>query len=242
MESLKKCQLSSICLYNIVILVAYFQYASTGDCPADGRTWVPYGQRCYLFVHGEDLIQSYTFETAKSLCQGFELVTIESAEENNFVITYSPEVWKGNIHVWLGMYYDTDSEDMKWFGEKSVSFSNWENSSVSDLAPIDTCVVLHSSTGKWENVSCLEEVENGVVCEAAETVETSKQKASSLLSALVTVSVLAIIGISAAIWFIHQKHNISSSVLTSFEYHTPFRSPSADETYLVDTEEVDDLP
>lgn len=39
-----------------------------------------------------------------------ELLTIQSGEENDFVMKYSPEVWKGNVNVWLGMYYDTDSK------------------------------------------------------------------------------------------------------------------------------------
>lgn len=44
----------------------------SSDCPADGRTWVPFRDRCYHFVHGEeDKLKSYTFERAKTLCQGF---------------------------------------------------------------------------------------------------------------------------------------------------------------------------
>lgn len=118
----------------------------SSDCPADGRTWVPFEGKCYHFVHGEeDKIKSYTFERAKTLCQGFgtwlslffqkqnekieivfstlclimslyiallflELLTIQSAKENDFVIKYSPEVWKGIVNVWLGMYYDTNSK------------------------------------------------------------------------------------------------------------------------------------
>lgn len=39
-----------------------------------------------------------------------ELLTIQSAEENDFVIKYSPEVWKDTVNVWLGMYYDTNSK------------------------------------------------------------------------------------------------------------------------------------
>lgn len=38
-----------------------------------------------------------------------ELLSIQSAEENDFVVKYSPEVWKNNVNVWLGMYYDTNS-------------------------------------------------------------------------------------------------------------------------------------
>lgn len=39
-----------------------------------------------------------------------ELLSIQSAEENDFAIKYSPEVWKGTVNMWLGMYFDTDSE------------------------------------------------------------------------------------------------------------------------------------
>lgn len=44
------------------------------DCPADGHTWVPKGDKCYHFIHGkEESIKSYTFDRAKSLCQGFSM-------------------------------------------------------------------------------------------------------------------------------------------------------------------------
>ena len=39
-----------------------------------------------------------------------ELLTVQSAEENDFVVNYSPEVWKGIVNMWLGMYYDTTSK------------------------------------------------------------------------------------------------------------------------------------
>lgn len=59
---------------------------------------------------------------------------------------------------------------MKWFGDDPVKYTNWEySSSPSDLVPIDTCVALHSTSGRWENVSCLDEVENGVVCETTQS-------------------------------------------------------------------------
>jgi hypothetical protein len=43
-------------------------------------------------------------------CLSLELLSVQSAEENNFITKYSPQVWKGNIHVWLGMYYDSDGK------------------------------------------------------------------------------------------------------------------------------------
>ncbi|XP_029386438.1 CD302 antigen [Echeneis naucrates] len=228
----------------VLALCVQLRSAQTADCPADGRTWVPFQDRCYHFVHGEeDKIKSYTFDRAKSLCLGFEPLTVQSAEENDFVINYSPQVWKGNVNVWLGMFYDTNIDGMRWFGESPVNFTNWEDSSsASDLAPLDTCVTLHSNTGKWENVSCTEEVENGVVCETAQKAKKVRKKPSALLSALVILSVVAVMGISAVIWFLHQRHNFGSTIFTAFEYHPPFRVLEADQSCLVEAEETDSAP
>ncbi|KAI9530422.1 hypothetical protein JOQ06_029735 [Pogonophryne albipinna] len=244
MESTEKHQRSLSFTCGVLVLFLQLRLGLTGDCPADGRTWVPFGDGCYHFVHGaEDKIKSYTFDRAKTLCQGFELLTIQSAEENDFVFKYSPEVWKNNVNIWLGMYYDTNSDNMKWFGEKPVGFSNWEDSSSpSDLMPLDTCVALHTNTGKWENVSCLEQAENGVVCETDQKAEEVKQKPSALLSALVILSVVAIMGVSAVIWFLHQKRNLGTSIFTPFEYHPPFRVLDSDRSCLVEAEENDNVP
>ncbi|XP_037344939.1 CD302 antigen isoform X2 [Pungitius pungitius] len=227
-----------------LLLCVQLHIGVTGDCPADGRTWVPFGNGCYYFVHGsEDKIKSYTFERAKSLCQGFELLSIQSAEENDFVVKYSPEVWKNNVNIWLGMYFDTNSDGMRWFGERPVGFRNWEGgSSPPDLVPLDTCVALHSNTGKWENVSCVDQTENGVVCETDQNVDKVKQRSSLLLSALVIVSVVVIMGVSAVIWFVHQKKSPGSTMLTAFEYHPPFRVLDEDRSCLVEAEETDSAP
>ncbi|XP_073329326.1 CD302 antigen [Pagrus major] len=232
----------------VFVLWTQLQLGLSGDCPADGRTWIPLGHKCYHFVHGEeDQIKSYTFERAKSLCQHYDLLSIESPEENDFVVNYSPKVWKGAVNVWLAMYYDTDSDDMRWHGQIPVHFTNWESSSFpTDLMPLDTCVTLHSKTGKWENVSCLEEVENGVVCETHQFEscfeEEVSAKSSPLMSALVILSVVAIVGVSAVVWFLHQRHNQGSTIFTPFEYHPPFRVLETDRSCLVESEETDSVP
>ena len=62
-------------------------------------------------------------------------------------------------------------EQMRWFGGQDSSYANWERGSddPSDLAPVETCVELHTSTGKWEKISCVDEVENGVICETSQS-------------------------------------------------------------------------
>uniref|UniRef100_H3DGF0 CD302 molecule n=1 Tax=Tetraodon nigroviridis TaxID=99883 RepID=H3DGF0_TETNG len=207
----------------LLLSFIHLQLTLSGDCPADGRTWVPFQDKCYHFVHGaEDQLKSYTYERARSLCLGFELLSIQSAEENDFAVNYSPDVWKGTVNVWLGMYFDTNSDSLRWSDDSAVKFTNWEDGFSPDLPPMETCAVLHSNTGKWEKVSCLDEVENGVVCEAKQGMpeaEKVKQKSSLVLSTLVILSVIAVVGVSAGIWCLYQRQNPGSNIFTAFEYH-----------------------
>ncbi|XP_017326000.1 CD302 antigen [Ictalurus punctatus] len=238
------CNTLSLVIFISILLRYCARAQANGVCPADVRTWVPFGQSCYHFVHGEeDVAKSYTIEKAKDMCQGFALLTVRSAAVNDFIVQYSPKVWKGTVNIWLGLYYDSDDDQFKWNDNSIVSYKNWvEGGSADwDIPIMDKCVVLHSSTGKWENISCSETSENGVVCEAAQkAVVIGKKNGSPLLSALVILSVIAILGISAVVWFFNQSSSSGSPLLPSFEYHPPFRSPSADQTCLVEAEELEE--
>ncbi|XP_016128309.1 CD302 antigen-like [Sinocyclocheilus grahami] len=101
-------------LFYIVFLTLTCHVAlgeDTADCPADGRTWLPFSLNCYHFVHGEeDVAKSYSIQDAKDMCRGYDLLTVKSAEENDFIVKYSPSVWKGKMSVWVGMYYDSDGK------------------------------------------------------------------------------------------------------------------------------------
>ncbi|KAK9968990.1 hypothetical protein ABG768_027204 [Culter alburnus] len=235
-------------LFYTVFLILTCRYArgeDALDCPADGRTWLTFGLNCYHFVHGEeDVAKSYTIENAKEMCKGYELLTVKSAEENDFIVKYSPFVWKGKMNVWLGMYYDSDEDVFKWHDDNSVlRYNNWEDGGYddTDLPLMDTCVALHSNTGKWENISCADEPENGVVCQT-KALWTPPPKNSPLLSALVIISVVLILVVSAVVWFLHQRNSPGSSILNLIEYHPPFRSPSTDQTCLVEAEEIEEMP
>ncbi|XP_030199019.1 CD302 antigen isoform X1 [Gadus morhua] len=261
MESFRRPRPSLSAFSVLFVLFVNVQLSSAGECPADGRTWVPYGGSCYHFVHGEeDRLKSYSYQRARSLCQGFELVTIQSQEENEFILKYSPEVWKGNTNVWLGMYYDTSRGDeevfcswltlsaarlsgerMRWFGGQDSSYANWERGSddPSDLVPVETCVALHTSTGKWEKISCVDEVENGVICETSQKELTQgRQKPSMALTLLVVLSVVVVMTISTIIWFLQQRRRPGAALFTPFEYHPTVGGPHHDRSGLVEAEET----
>ncbi|KAL2081457.1 hypothetical protein ACEWY4_023310 [Coilia grayii] len=208
------------------------------DCPKDGKKWKASGTWCYRYVEMGEGAKPYTFEAAKELCNGHDLLQISDAEENQYIVDYGSSVWKSNINVWLGMYYDTDVDALRWLNNNnSMSYTNYEDGGDT----VDTCVAMHLSSGQWMKVSCREDMQHGVVCETSDKpVEASKAKSSPLLTALVVLSVVAILCMSAVLWFVHQRNNPGSSILSAFEYHPPFRSPAGDETCLVSVEENDD--
>ncbi|XP_061082311.1 CD302 antigen isoform X2 [Conger conger] len=137
------------------------------------------------------------------------------------------------------MSFNMDDDSLVWHDNTRVTFVNWDSDAPS-LARADVCAALNVTTGKWKHVSCAEERENGVVCEAAQKTEEQNSNHNPLLTALVVLSVLIIVGVSAILWCVHQRHNFGS-VFTAFEYHPPFRSPTADEAALVDSEETEDM-
>ncbi|XP_076119658.1 CD302 antigen isoform X2 [Alosa pseudoharengus] len=211
------------------------------DCPKDGKNWTSSGTRCYHFVQAEAGAKAFTFEAAKAQCQGYELLQPITLEENQYIVDYSPNVWKSNINIWLGMYYDTDVDGFSWFNYGRVSYDHFEDTE--DTVDADACAAMRVSTGQWLKVSCNEDVEHGVVCEADDRPGTTRASpVSPLMSALVILSVLGIIGVSAVLWFVNQRKNPGSSIISAFEYHPPFRSPGVDETCLVEAEENDDQP
>ncbi|KAL4636214.1 CD302 antigen-like [Arapaima gigas] len=203
----------------------------SSECPADGHLWVTFDSSCYYFLHGqEDVVKTYSIEEAQEKCHSYGLLKINSKEENDFLMKYSSRVWKGTVDIWLDMYFDPDNDSFVWQDQKPMVYTNWEES-VNDQPVMDICAVVDSGSGKWVQVSC-QDSENGVVCE-------TQQGNSQLLSALVILSIVVILGISAAVWFLSQKHNLRPMLFTSFEYYPPFQSPKSDETILVEAEETE---
>ncbi|XP_030642697.1 CD302 antigen [Chanos chanos] len=244
MESSRRYHFVSV--YGIVLFIVSWLVIQGDGCPADGRVWVPSGQSCYHFVHGdEDILKLYSREEAKEMCREYGLLTVSSAKENDFVVQYGHKVWKKEIDVWLGMYYSGDKDTFLWDDNSPLDFENWRSTGPDDtgLALADECVSLSSTTGKWEIVSCSDDSLSGVVCKTAQEPEgAGKNKGHPLLSALVILSVIVILAVSSGIWFLHLRSKGGTSILPSFEYHPPFRSPGADQTCLVEAQETDEVP
>uniref|UniRef100_A0A4W5N1G4 C-type lectin domain-containing protein n=1 Tax=Hucho hucho TaxID=62062 RepID=A0A4W5N1G4_9TELE len=130
-------------------------------CPS---TWVRFGASCYSF---EPVVQRLTLEEAREHCKHkantSEVLTIQTEMENRFVLE---QLWSyGFPHqtVWLGMFFNTDTDSMAWFDGSPMDYSNW-NFKAPDpsLLTADTCVSTRVSDGMWLLSQCTDRL--GFVC------------------------------------------------------------------------------
>ncbi|MGH0159600.1 UNVERIFIED_CONTAM: hypothetical protein FKN15_037755 [Acipenser sinensis] len=103
--------------------------------------------------------------TLDSKVPSADVVSINSEAENSFVTDYSHRIWNGTKDVWLGMSFNVDTDSLKWFDGLDVVYTNWMHDAYSEDTPVNMCAILHTGSGKWENVSCEEVSEKAVVCE-----------------------------------------------------------------------------
>lgn len=92
-------------------------------------------------------------------------------EVTDFEVILLSTNWFLTLLVYPSLCLSVLDDQFKWNDDTVVSFTNWVEEDLSDwgIPLMDKCVVLHSTTGKWENISCTEDQENGVVCETAQS-------------------------------------------------------------------------
>ena len=124
------------------------------DCP-DG--WEPFGAYCY---HVKKHFKSTGVFGASQYCHevGGELVSIHSAEENEFVNnlhkSYLPqsEWFRGH---WIG-YSDQGraKNDFEWKDGSWRDYSNWKKGEPNDANDEEHCTMVMIDSGKWNDVGC----------------------------------------------------------------------------------------
>uniref|UniRef100_A0A671XU88 Phospholipase A2 receptor 1 n=1 Tax=Sparus aurata TaxID=8175 RepID=A0A671XU88_SPAAU len=178
-------------------------------CPS---TWVKFGQGCYNF---EPVVQKLTFEEAREHCRqkvnSSDVVTIESDNENRFVLE---QLWSpGSLHhtVWLGMYFNIDTDSMSWVDGSPMDYTNWPSKAPdSKLLTADTCVTTRVFDGAWHLSQCTERL--GFICKTASTVvsEVEVEPLNGLhhgvIPAAVLVAVLIFALLVGAMWFVYKRN------------------------------------
>ncbi|XP_073320103.1 secretory phospholipase A2 receptor [Pagrus major] len=178
-------------------------------CPS---TWVKFGQGCYNF---EPVVQKLTFEEAREHCRQkvntSDVLTIESEKENRFVLE---QLWSsGFLHhtVWLGMYFNIDTDSLSWVDGSPMDYTNWPSKAPdSKLLTADACVTTRVVDGVWHVSQCTERL--GFVCKTISNVvsEVEVEPLNGLhhgvIPAAVLVAVLIFALLVGAMWFVYKRN------------------------------------
>ncbi|XP_055363591.1 secretory phospholipase A2 receptor isoform X2 [Betta splendens] len=180
-------------------------------CPS---TWIKFGQNCYNF---EPVVQKLTFEESREHCRQkvntSDVLTIESETENRFVLE---QLWSsGFLHrtVWLGMYFNTDTDSMAWVDGSPMDYTSWPSKAPdSQLLTADVCVTTRVIDGVWHLSECTEQL--GFVCKtitdaiADVKVEPLNDVHYSVTSAAVLVALLIFALLVGAMCFVYKRRVI----------------------------------
>ncbi|XP_074522887.1 secretory phospholipase A2 receptor [Halichoeres trimaculatus] len=179
-------------------------------CPS---TWVKFGHGCYNF---EPVVQKLTFEEAREYCRQrvntSDVLTIESETENRFVLE---QLWtSGYLHqsVWLGMYFNIDTDSLSWVDGSPMDYTNWPSKAPdSKLLTADACVTTRVVDGLWHLSQCDERL--GFVCKtvseviAEVEVEPLNTLHHGIIPAAVLVAVLIFALLAGALWFVYKRNS-----------------------------------
>ncbi|MEE6489421.1 hypothetical protein FKM82_015554 [Ascaphus truei] len=145
------------------------------ECPSP--VWIPFNNRCYTFLHAQ-LKNSLNIDLARDLCKvsGADIISINTEEENAFLLKIFQTEWKGPKEILLGLFYDSDDDSLKWYDNSEVTFTNWREETPSN-EDLNTCAAMDTLTGQWEQISCEKFIEMGTVCKT----NSRKRKQAGLL-------------------------------------------------------------
>ncbi|XP_053327205.1 lymphocyte antigen 75 [Spea bombifrons] len=205
------------------------------ECPSS--IWVQFQNNCYTFIYATPRAV-LSIEPARELCKaaGSDIISINTEEENKFLLQMFKTEWNGPKEILLGLFYDSDDDSLKWYDKSEVTFKNWREADETDKNLI-SCVKMNTFSGLWDLISCDNFVEIGTLCKTKANKQKEKQQTdqSALLIGLIASIILLVPTISIII--ILYKRRVLSTIrnLPLASQVNPYR----DEIGLVDTMEED---
>uniref|UniRef100_A0A8C5PVR3 CD302 molecule n=1 Tax=Leptobrachium leishanense TaxID=445787 RepID=A0A8C5PVR3_9ANUR len=117
---------------------------------------------CYSFVHATSG-SLLGVGLARELCKGSDILSINTEEENNFLLTMFQTKWNGPNEILLGMFYDSDDDALKWFDTSELTYKNFREGAQVEMGLL-TCAKMNTSTGRWDLVNCETFAQAGTLC------------------------------------------------------------------------------
>ncbi|KAG8559859.1 hypothetical protein GDO81_017478 [Engystomops pustulosus] len=198
------------------------------ECPAP--LWVQFRNRCYTFVH---VTQSnlLSIELGRELCKdiGADIISISSQEENSFLVEMFKTKWKGPTEIFLGMFFDSDDNSLKWYDKSEVTFVNWGKIQLSDNN-LDTCVKMDTQSGRWDITDCDGFTESSVLCKYEPKENHTIDKKAVMITLIMTFITIALV-LSIVVILLHKRRSA---------LHRAELLPYSDDAVLVDTMERED--
>ncbi|XP_024150676.1 secretory phospholipase A2 receptor [Oryzias melastigma] len=178
-------------------------------CPS---SWVNFERWCYNFDH---VIEKHTFEESSQNCKHLgvssNLLTITSKAENRFILE---QLWSsGFIHqsIWLGMYFNIDTNSMEWVDSLKSDYTNWASKGPdAKRMTADTCVTTKVVDGVWHISTCTERL--GFICKSTADLITEvkgerlKDLHHGVIPAAVLAAVLIFALLVASMWFLYKRN------------------------------------
>ncbi|XP_018408640.1 PREDICTED: CD302 antigen [Nanorana parkeri] len=168
-------------------------------CPVP--MWVQFNRSCYtlIYVAPQNVLG---MNLAQELCKdiGADTVSIQTKEENAFLLRMFQTKWKGPKEVLLGMFYDADENTLKWFDKSPVTFTNWRQEKITD-ENLNTCVKMNTITGEWEFTECDQFAESGTLCKTG-------LGHRVLMISLVTVFALIVPSLLLLLFILYKKKHL----------------------------------
>ncbi|XP_037549025.1 secretory phospholipase A2 receptor [Nematolebias whitei] len=179
-------------------------------CPS---TWVKFERGCYNF---EPVVEKLTFEESRQHCKHkvntSDVLTIKNETENLFVLEH---LWSlGLLHhtVWLGMYFDTDTDSMAWVDGSPMDYTNWANEKPdTKQLTADACVTTRGDDDVWHLSTCTERL--GFICKILPDVITEVDveplngSHRSIVPAAAVVAVIIFALLAVAVWFLFRRNS-----------------------------------
>eukprot|EP00057_Strongylocentrotus_purpuratus_P027654 XP_011682128.1 PREDICTED: macrophage mannose receptor 1 isoform X1 [Strongylocentrotus purpuratus] len=183
-----------------------------GYCPEE---WTPYHDGCYKVYAAQTDRKSWPEALFQCSQLNGTLASIHTRQELELIRTLMID---GSVDIWTGLRRET-AGGFVWEDETPVDYTNWNNGepTYATQPGYEDCVEMYLSTGKWNDVDCLNN--QGYVCEqpklggefpTEQPVQNRLGMTTGAIVGIVFAGIIIVCGISLVVFFVRSKRGALS--------------------------------